>query len=83
MDDPELAWTLVSNPPYGLRMNTYDLEKIYYTITQLFTKHPKLHGGIITSYEKFLPEDKWWTRKKSMFMNGGERCWFYKKTLLK
>lgn len=78
---PELVWTLVSNPPYGLRMNTYDLEKVYYTITQIFTHHPKLHGGIITSYERFLPEDEWWTWKKSMFYNGGERCWFYKKTL--
>ena len=83
MNAQELAWTMVSNPPYGLRMNTYDLEKIYYTITELFTKHTKLHGGVITSYERFLPEDEWWTWKKSMFFNGGERCWFYKKTLLK
>ena len=83
MTAPELAWTLVSNPPYGLRMNTYDLEKIYYTITELFTKHPKLHGGVITSYEGFSPENYGGTRKKSMFYNGGERCRFYKKTLLK
>ena len=83
MDAPALAWTLVSNPPYGLRMNTYDLEKVYYTITQLFTKHPQLHGWVITSYEGFSPEDAWWTRKKSIFINGGERCRFYKKTLLK
>lgn len=83
INDPELAGTLVSNPPYGLRMNTYDLEKVYYTITELFTHHPKLHGGIITSYERFLPEDDGGTWKKSMFYNGGERCWFYKKTLLK
>ena len=79
----ELIGTLVSNPPYGLRMNTYDLEKIYYTITELFVHHPKLHGGIITSYERFVPEDEGWTRKKSMFYNGGERCRFYKKTLMK
>jgi len=83
MGVPELVWTLVSNPPYGLRMNTYDLEKIYYTITELFTHHPKLHGGVITSYERFSPEDEWWTWKKSILYNGGERCWFYKKTLLK
>jgi len=83
MNDSELAWTMVSNPPYGLRMNAYDLEKLYHTVTELFIKHPKLHGWVITSYEKFLPEDSWWTRKKSIFMNGWERCWFYKKTLLK
>lgn len=81
--EEEIIGTLVSNPPYGLRMNTYDLEKIYYTIDELFVHHPKLHGGIITSYERFSPEDQWGTRKKSMFYNGGERCRFYKKTLLK
>lgn len=48
---------MVSNPPYGLRMNTFDLENIYHTITELFTTHPKLHGGIITSYEKFETDD--------------------------
>jgi len=79
----ELAWTLVSNPPYGLRMNTYDLEKIYHTVTELFIKHPQLHWWVITSYGNFHPEDDGGTRKKSIFMNGGERCWFYKKTLLK
>jgi len=78
-----LLGTLVSNPPYGLRMNTYDLEHIYHAITQVFTNHPKLHGWIITSYEKFVTDEVSWTRKKSMFFNGGERCWFYKKTLLK
>ena len=80
---PELVWTMVSNPPYGLRMNTYDLEKLYHTITELFTAHPKLHGGIITSYEKFETDEVSWTLKKSMFFNGWERCRFYKKTLLK
>lgn len=58
LNDSDLAGTMVSNPPYGLRMNTYDLERVYHTITELFTKHPKLHGGVITSYEKFLPEDE-------------------------
>lgn len=81
INDQELMWTMVSNPPYGLRMNTYDLEKIYYTVTELFSHHPKLHGWIITSYERFVPEDEGGTRKKSMFYNGGERCWFYKKTI--
>ncbi len=75
--------TLVSNPPYGLRMNTYDLEKIYHTITELFIKHPQLHWWIITSYENFTTDEVSGSWKKSMFMNGGERCWFYKKTLLK
>jgi hypothetical protein len=66
-----------------VRLNTFDLETIYHTITEIFIRHPKLHWGIITSYEKFLTDTWSWTRKKIMFINGGERCWFYKKTLLK
>jgi putative N6-adenine-specific DNA methylase len=53
LDGPPLDGCLVSNPPYGARLNTFDLENIYHTITELFIRHPKLHGGVITSYEKF------------------------------
>lgn len=53
LDGPPLEGCLVSNPPYGQRLNTFDLETIYHTIIELFVRHPKLHGGIITSYEKF------------------------------
>lgn len=53
LDGPPLDGCLVSNPPYGMRLNTFDLETIYHIITELFIRHPKLHGGIITSYEKF------------------------------
>ncbi len=83
LDGPPLEGCLVSNPPYGQRLNTFDLETIYHTITELFVCHPKLHGGIITSYEKFSTDTWSWSRKKNMFLNGGEKCWFYKKTLLK
>ena len=79
----ELVWTLISNPPYGIRLNLFDLENLYHSITELFTHHPKLHGGIITSYEKFETDTVSGSRKKTMMMNGGERCWLYKKTLLK
>ena len=80
---PELIGSIVSNPPYGRRLQIFDLEHIYYTLTQLFANHPKLHGGIITTYEDFLKDEKSSVRQKKMFFNGWERCWFYKKTLLK
>lgn len=80
---PELAGTLVSNPPYGARLNAFDLEQLYHAITEVFTHHPKLHGGIITSYEWFETDEVSGTWKKNMFFNGWERCYFYKKTLLK
>lgn len=79
----QLAGALVSNPPYGLRLQMYELIQIYRTITQLFDTNPQLHGGIISSYEDFSPNSSSWTRKKTTFYNGGEKCIFYKKTLLK
>ena len=79
----QLAGALVSNPPYGLRLQMYELIQIYRAITQLFDTNPKLHGGIISSYEDFSPSSISWTRKKTLFYNGWEKCRFYKKTLLK
>ena len=83
LDWPELVGSLVSNPPYGLRLNNItDLEPLYRTIAQLFVKHPKLHGGIITSYTPFGEMKLAGNRKKSPMYNGGEECRFYKKSLL-
>lgn len=79
---PELIGTMVSNPPYGLRMQMYDLIQIYRTIIGLFDRNPKLHGGIISSYEDFTPDNTSGTWKKTAFFNGGEKCSFYKKSLL-
>lgn len=80
---PELIGSIVSNPPYGKRLQIFDREHVYYTLIQLFANHPKLHGGIITTYEDFLRDEKSSAWQKKMFFNGGERCWFYKKNLLK
>jgi len=77
-----LLGTVVSNPPYGLRLNTiYNIDQIHKTIAQLFEKYPGLHGGIITSYERFSTLISG-NRKKSPFYNGGEQCRFFKKSLL-
>ena len=50
-----LLGTVVSNPPYGLRLQMFELIQLYRSITQLFDTNPKLHGGIISSYEDFAP----------------------------
>lgn len=78
---PEITGTLVSNPPYGLRFPSKDVEQTHKQIAEIFAKNAKLHGWIITSYENFeqLISMKWW--KKSKLYNGGELCYFYKKTL--
>lgn len=78
-----LLGTLVSNPPYGLRLNNIvDLMGLYKTIATLFEKNPQLHGGIITSFAPFDETKLTGNWKKSPFYNGGEQCRFYKKSLL-
>jgi putative N6-adenine-specific DNA methylase len=80
--DPLLG-TVVSNPPYGLRLNNIvDLMSLYKTIATLFEKNPQLHGGIITSFPPFNEMKLSGNWKKSPFYNGGEQCRFYKKSLL-
>lgn len=82
VDGPQLVGAMVSNPPYGLRLNIVDAQSLYKTIAELFKKNPQLHGWIITSYQQF-DEMKWsGNRKKSPLYNGGEQCRFYKKSLL-
>lgn len=75
-----LGGTLVSNPPYGLRMNPRDLHQTYATIAEIFNGNPKLSGGIITSYTPFfdmIPQTERWKHRK--LLNGGEPCVWYRK----
>lgn len=77
-----LSGTLVSNPPYGLRLRDYDLDLLYRDIAKVFTKNPTLTGGIITSYDygALIRPDDWKNRK---LYNGNELCYFYTKKPLK
>ena len=72
----DLAGTVVSNPPYGERLQPDDLDGLYRTILEVFESNPRLGGGIITSYDPFgdMLDDSW-TRRK--LYNGGERCYWY------
>src|SRR5574344_1653419 len=36
LDGTPLDGCLVSNPPYGMRLNIFDIEEIYHIITELF-----------------------------------------------
>ena len=79
----ELRGAIVSNPPYGLRLNNIiDLESLYRVIAELFEKNPQLHWWIITSYKPFADMKLSGNRKRSPLYNGGEECIFFKKSLL-
>ncbi|RKW20652.1 class I SAM-dependent RNA methyltransferase [Candidatus Gracilibacteria bacterium] len=75
----ELNGTLVSNPPYGERLKTEDLEGLYKDIDKIFRKNKNLNGGIISSFldfDKIVKKDFY---KKRKLYNGGEMCYFWRK----
>jgi len=74
-----LEWTLVSNPPYWLRLNPKDLQTIYKNISTILKNNPNLNWWIITSFLEFdslINLSNW---KKRKLYNWNELCYFYKK----
>lgn len=67
---------VVSNPPYGKRIWSSDLQTLYHKLESLWTE--KSYGGIITSYPNFKLNSALFQQKK--LFNGEEPCTFrYKK----
>lgn len=75
----ELTWTLVSNPPYGLRLEQDDIREIHEEINNIFKKNRSLKGWIITSFLEFenIIMKKFWKQRK--LYNWRELCYFYSK----
>ena len=74
----EISGYLVSNPPYGLRLEEDDIEGVHTTIAELLSKNTWLYGGIITAYSEFKNIGKIKYKKRKLY-NGWELCYFYKK----
>lgn len=75
----KLEGTVVSNPPYWLRLDSNNLDKIYKDLAKIFNNNPDLNWGFITSYFDFdnmVNLDPW---KKRKLYNWNEKCYFYKK----
>jgi len=74
----DMSWYMVSNPPYGKRLQDFDLTSIYSHIDKLFS-NPDLSWWIITSYEWFKDIiDKTKYSSKTIF-NWADKCSFWKK----
>lgn len=72
----ETMW-IVSNPPYGLRLDEDDSEGIHKGLSEAFAAND-IVGWIISSHLEF--EKLWKTKfKKRKLYNGGEMCYFYRK----
>jgi putative N6-adenine-specific DNA methylase len=75
----KMEGTLVSNPPYGVRLQSDDLRSLYNNIDKLFRLNPELNGGVISSYLDFDSLIKKQEYKKRKLYNGAEMCYFWKR----
>ncbi len=71
---------LVTNPPYGKRLESDDLDTLYRDLEDLFLTY-HLTGGVITTYDDFPHHTSLWS--KMNLMNGGDQCQFWRKTSAK
>lgn len=77
--DENLAWTIVSNPPYWVRLKDENIDSLYKNIDKLFRVNPELKWWVITSYldfDKLINLDNY---KKRKLYNWGELCYFYRR----
>ena len=72
----ENMW-IVSNPPYGLRLDEDDSEGIHEGLSKAFEASDIL-GGIISSDLEFEKRSKMKYKKRKLY-NGWELCYFYRK----
>jgi len=75
----DLSGTLVSNPPYWVRLKDNDIDSLYKDINKIFEKNSDLNGWIISSYFDFDMIIKQSDYKKRKLYNGWEKTYFYKK----
>lgn len=77
--EENITWWVVSNPPYGKRLEEDNIEKLYQTINTFYKKNKDVYGGIITSFEEFqYVADKQVFKNRKLY-NGNELCYFYYK----
>ena len=70
-----LSWTLITNPPYWLRLKDDDLKGLYKDVISLFDKNESLNWWFISSYNDFNHR----IFKNRKLYNWNEMCYFYLK----
>jgi putative N6-adenine-specific DNA methylase len=77
--EKDIEGTLVSNPPYGVRLQDEDLRSLYNNIDKLFRLNQKLNGGVISSFLEFDSLINMKEYKKRKLYNGAEMCYFWRR----
>ena len=77
--EKDISGTLVSNPQYGIRLDSVELKPLYNNIDKLFRLNPKLNWGVISSFLEFDTLINLKEYKKRKLYNGAEKCYFWKR----
>lgn len=77
--EKKIHWTLVSNPPYWLRLQPENLKHLYNNIDKLFRVNPELKWWVISSFFEFDSLIHQNDYKKRKLYNGAEKCYFWKR----
>jgi len=75
LTEKDLVWTIVSNPPYWLRLQDENIDKLYKDISLLLNKNRDLRWWVITDYQ-FWDLIKWEYKKRKLY-NWWKMCYFY------
>jgi len=74
----EITWWLVSNPPYGFRLEGVDVVQIHKHIAKILSDNSLLQGGIITVHSEFERYNSLKYKRRKLY-NWWEQVYFYKK----
>ncbi len=77
--EEKISWTLVTNPPYWLRLKDDDLEWLYKDLDKIFTQNEDLNWWFITSFENSKDFYKTQYKNRKLY-NWWEKVYFYKKS---
>ncbi|MDD2745401.1 MAG: class I SAM-dependent RNA methyltransferase [Candidatus Gracilibacteria bacterium] len=73
--------TLISNPPYGERLETEDVGVIHTMLARIFSDHPELSGGVITNESDFIQKTRRVGLERRKLFNGSLECQYcYRKS---
>lgn len=76
-DCSKLQWTILSNPPYGIRLTNFDTKNLHKKLARCLIDNNNVNWWFFTVYEDdFLNNSSF--KKKKMF-NWQQKAWFYKK----
>jgi len=76
--EEDLEGTLVTNPPYWLRLKDDNLEKLYKDLDKIFEKNEFLNWWFITSFEEENNFYKTKYKKRKLY-NWAQKVYFFKK----